>query len=151
MRDKETSKGSSPKRNQQKNKVHCTFAWLLFSSQEHSSLPGSQVTTSTRRLARSHSRNRGLGMEMTLSNQAVPVDHAWTGRTGYRSEQEPGTFFIATEQVGCCSQLCLLLLHPETASTISKWHNGAGARTRGRGMAELVWEQGDNSFLYLLE
>lgn len=123
-------------RNQQKSKAHCTLAWLLFSAQEHYSLPGAQVTTGIRRLARSHCTNRGLGMEMTPSNQAVPVKQVWTERTGYGSEQEPCTFFIAKEQVGYCSQLCLLLLHPRTASTISKWHNGAGARTRERGMAE---------------
>lgn len=123
-------------RNQQKSEVHCTFAWLLFSAQEHSSLPRARVTTGTRRLARSHCRSRGLGMEMIPSDQAVPVEHVWTERTGCRSELEPCTFFMAKEQVGYCSQLCLLLLHPKTASTISKGHNGAGARTRERGMAE---------------
>lgn len=138
-------------RNQQKSKVHCTLAWLLFAAQEHCSLPGAQVTTGTRRLARSHCRNRGLGMEMIPSNQAVPVERVWTERTEYGSEQEPCTFFIAKEQDGSCSQLCLLLLQPRTASTISKWHNGAGARTRGRGMAELGRLENKETILFLLE
>lgn len=77
-------------RNQQKSKVHCTFACILFSAQQ-SSLPGVRVITGIRRLARSPCRNRGLGMEMIPSNQAVLVEHVWTGRTEYRSELEPSS------------------------------------------------------------
>lgn len=135
-------------RNQQKSQAHCTLARLLFSAQEHSSFLGAQVTMGTRRLARSHCRNRDLGMEMIPSNQAVPVEHVWAERTGCRSEQEPCAFFIAKEQVGCCSQLCLLLLLPKTASTISKCHNGTAARTRGRGMAQLDKSRNKETILF---
>lgn len=88
--------------------------------------------------ARRQCRNRGLGMELVPLNQAVPVEHVWVERTGYRSEQKPCTFFAAKEWVDYCSQLhfffSFLQGRPELFSGSTR---GAGAKIGGRGMAEL--------------
>lgn len=135
MQDKASSKGSSPKFPQKpaekQGAVHLCIAavfstrTLLFarSSGDHGHQKAGKEPLQKQRLRHGDDPFKPSSTCGACLNRENGVQ-VWTG-----------AFFIAKEQVGYCSQLCLLL-HPKTASTISKWHNGAGARTRGRGMAE---------------
>lgn len=77
-------------------------------------------------------------MEMIPLNGAVLVEHVSMERTGYKSEQKTCTFITTKEWIGYCSQFHVFcsFLQGQPALFPDGIH-GAGARTGGRGMAEL--------------